>query len=310
MPEDSKVPEASTVPEARAPRSRSRRRTRLNDIATVLIILVVYIASLVGYHYLSGEPVSLGPPDLGTSDDNIVQVTLSELHTVANEVDVKVVVFPSDDHMNNDLNVVNTDIAVRLFINEVNIDIQDLQTPKGQLPAEISATLSAKGDPDKWPFDSYTVGALGADVLIGSGDDRTFEPARVVVTGGLDGWDITSTRSGPATQSARDGDYETVTLKRAKGPLAFDVGLCLVLITLPALALFVSIEMLRGRRNFLPPFGTWYAASLFAIIPIRNFMPGAPPPGAWIDQVLVLWVLLALTGAMVLYFMAWWRRSD
>lgn len=304
------MPEASTVPEARAPRSRSRRRTRLNDIATVLIILVVYIASLVGYHYLSGEPVSLGPPDLGTSDDNIVQVTLSELHTVANEVDVKVVVFPSDDHMNNDLNVVNTDIAVRLFINEVNIDIQDLQTPKGQLPAEISATLSAKGDPDKWPFDSYTVGALGADVLIGSGDDRTFEPARVVVTGGLDGWDITSTRSGPATQSARDGDYETVTLKRAKGPLAFDVGLCLVLITLPALALFVSIEMLRGRRNFLPPFGTWYAASLFAIIPIRNFMPGAPPPGAWIDQVLVLWVLLALTGAMVLYFMAWWRRSD
>lgn len=276
----------------------------------MLIILVVYIASLVGYHYLSGEPVSLGPPDLGTSDDNIVQVTLSELHTVANEIDVKVVVFPSDDHMNNDLNVVNTDIAVRLFINEVNIDIDDLQTPKGQLPAEISATISAKGDPDKWPFDKYTIGALGADVLVGSGDARTFEPARVVVTGDIDGWDVTSTRSGPATQSAKDGDYETVTLSRSRGPLAFDVGLCLVLITLPALALFVSIEMLRGRRNFLPPFGTWYAASLFAIIPIRNFMPGAPPPGAWIDQVLVLWVLLALTGAMVLYFAAWWRRSD
>ncbi|KUI05406.1 hypothetical protein AU189_03285 [Mycolicibacterium acapulense] len=298
------------VPEASLPKSRNRRRARLADIATVLIILVVYITSLVGYHYLSGEPVSLGPPDLGDSGDNIVQVTLSELHTVANQIDVKVVVFPSDNHMNDDLNVVNTDIAVRLFINEINIDIEDLQTPKGQLPAQINATLSAKGDPDKWPFDSYTVGALGADIIVGSGDDRTFEPARVVVTGGLDGWDITSTRSGPATQSADDGDYETLTLKRAKGPLAFDVGLCLVLITLPALALFVSIEMLRGRRNFLPPFGTWYAASLFAIIPIRNFMPGAPPPGAWIDQILVLWVLLALTGAMVLYFAAWWRRSD
>lgn len=291
-------------------RLRRRRRSRLNDIATVLIILIVYAASLVGYHYLSGEASTLGSPDLGTDDDNIVQVTLSELHTVANQIDVKVVAYPSDDHMNDDLNVVNTDIAVRLFINEINIDIDDLQTPKGQLPAETGATLSAKGSPDKWPFDTYTLGALGADMLVGSGDDRTFEPARVVVTGGLDGWDVTSTRSGPVTQSAKDGDYETVTLRRSKGPLAFDVGLCLVLITLPALALFVSIEMLRGRRNFLPPFGTWYAASLFAIIPIRNFMPGAPPPGAWIDQVLVLWVLLALTGAMVLYFMAWWRRSD
>nr|WP_194946223.1 DUF4436 domain-containing protein [Mycolicibacterium malmesburyense]CRL78964.1 transmembrane protein [Mycolicibacterium malmesburyense] len=298
------------MPEDEPSKLRSRRRSRLNDIATVLIILIVYAASLVGYHYLSGEAKSLSSPDLGTDEDTIVQVTLSELHTVANKVDVKVVVFPSADHMNTDLNVVNTDIAVRLFINEVNIAIDDLQTPEGQLPAEINATLTAKGDPDKWPFDSYTLGALGADVLVGSGDDRTFEPARVVVTGGLDGWDVRSTRSGPATQSASDGDYETVTLKRSKGPLAFDVGLCLVLITLPALALFVSIEMLRGRRNFLPPFGTWYAASLFAIIPIRNFMPGAPPPGAWIDQILVLWVLLALTGAMVLYFAAWWRRSD
>ena len=33
---------------------------------------------------------------------------------------------------------------------------------------------------------------------------------------------------------------------------------------------------------------------LFAVIPIRNFLPGAPPPGAWIDQALVLWVLIAL----------------
>ena len=179
------------MPEDGPLRSRSRRRARLNDIVTVLIIIVIYAASLVGYHYLSGQAATLGPPDLGTDDDNIVQVTLSELHTVANQIDVKVVVFPADDHMNNDLNVVNTDIAVRLFINEVNIDIDDLQTPKGQLPAEISTTLAAKGDADKWPFDSYTVGALGADVLIGSGDARTFEPARVVVT--------RRTRPGPAT---------------------------------------------------------------------------------------------------------------
>ncbi|KUH94397.1 hypothetical protein AU188_12750 [Mycobacterium sp. IS-3022] len=299
-----------SVPQDEPPKTRGSTRGRLAGIGTVLIILVVYAGSLVGYHYVSGSARSLGPADLGEDSDTIVQVTLGALRTVGNELDVKVVVFPSEDHMNTDLNVVNTDIAVRLFMNEVNLGIDDLKTPKGQLPAQVSTTITATGDPDKWPFDSYTVGALGADLIVGTGDDRQFEPARVVVTGGLDGWDITSTRSGPATQSAGDGDYETVTLTRARGPLAFDVGLCLVLITLPALALFVSIEMLRGRKNFLPPFGTWYAASLFAIIPIRNFMPGAPPPGAWIDQILVLWVLLALTGAMVLYFTAWWKRSD
>ncbi|KUI24340.1 hypothetical protein AU196_20840 [Mycobacterium sp. IS-1742] len=285
-------------------------RVRLASLGTILIILIVYAASLLGYRYLSGSTETLGPPDLGESSDTVVQVTLEALHTVEKKLDVNVVVFPADDHMNTDLNVADTDIAVRLFMNEVNLRIEDLRTPKGELPAETQATIEVTGDPDAWPFDEYTVGALGADVLVGTGDDRRFEPARLEVTGGLDGWDITSERSGPATQSSTDGDYQTITLTRGRGALAFDLGLCLVLITLPALALFVSIEMLRGRRKFMPPFGTWYAAVLFAIVPIRNFMPGAPPPGAWIDQILVLWVLLSLTAAMVLYFVAWHRRSD
>jgi hypothetical protein len=275
----------------------------------VLIIFIVYAAALAGYHYLAGPAKALGPPDLGENSDTVVLVTLDAIRPIDNQADIKVMVFPAADHMNADLNVVNTDIAVRLFVNEISLG-GDLETPKGQSPSEINTTIAAEGDPVMWPLDTYTIGALGADVLVGAGDDREFEPARVEMTGNLNSWDIASTRSGPATQSANDGDYQTVTLSRARGPLAFDMGLCLVLLTLPALALFVSIEMLRGRKAFLPPFGTWYAASLFAIIPIRNFMPGAPPPGAWIDQILVLWVLIALTGAMVLYFIAWWRRTD
>jgi hypothetical protein len=81
-----------------------------------------------------------------------------------------------------------------------------------------------------------------------------------------------------------------VTVKRAKGPLVFDLGICLVLITLPTLALFVAIQMLTGRRQFLPPFSTWYAAMLFAGVPLRNILPGAPPAGSWIDQAVVIWV--------------------
>jgi hypothetical protein len=99
-------------------------------------------------------------------------------------------------------------------------------------------------------------------------------------------------------------------LSRALGPLVFDLGICLVLITLPVLALWVSIEMIRGRKKFLPPYSTWYAGMLFAIVPLRNILPGAPPPGAWIDQAIVLWVLIALVAAMVIYFVAWYRQSE
>ncbi|MCV7156811.1 DUF4436 family protein [Mycolicibacterium brisbanense] len=37
---------------------------------------------------------------------------------------------------------------------------------------------------------------------------------------------------------------------------------------------------------------------------------GSPPTGAWVDQALVLWVLIALIVAMVLCIAAWHRHSD
>jgi Domain of unknown function (DUF4436) len=99
-------------------------------------------------------------------------------------------------------------------------------------------------------------------------------------------------------------------LHRSKGPLIFDLGLCLILIALPALALMVAIPMALGRTSFLPPFSTWYAAMLFAVIPLRNFLPGSPPPGSWVDQAVVLWVLIALVVAMSLFVVAWVRQRD
>jgi drug/metabolite transporter (DMT)-like permease len=132
----------------------------------------------------------------------------------------------------------------------------------------------------------------------------------VEVTGGLDGWDASVQRVGEASQDSDRADNVIITLHRAKGPLIFDLGICLVLFALPALAFAVAIQIALGRRKFVPPFVTWFAAMLFAVIPIRNFLPGAPPPGAWIDQALVLWVLIALVTAMGLYMLTWYRQSE
>jgi Zn-dependent protease with chaperone function len=55
---------------------------------------------------------------------------------------------------------------------------------------------------------------------------------------------------------------------------------------------------------------TWYGAMLFAIVPLRNILPGSPPYGSWIDQAVVLWVLIGLVVAMSLYALAWWRQRD
>lgn len=72
-----------------------------------------------------------------------------------------------------------------------------------------------------------------------------------------------------------------MTFSRALGPLAFDLGIVVVLLTLPTIAIFTSVLVITRRKQFQMPFATWYAAMLFAIVPLRNILPGgAPPPGA------------------------------
>jgi len=45
------------------------------------------------------------------------------------------------------------------------------------------------------------------------------------------------------------------------------------------------------------------------VVPLPNVLPGAPPAGAWIDLAVVVWVLVSLAAAMVLYIAAWWRQT-
>lgn len=297
-------PSSPVPPSAATPR---KRRRLLVGLGLIVAFIVLYGLSLFGFHTLAKSSGPLKAPDLNATDDTVVLVRLEELKTVANRLTVKVLVIPQDSMFDKRLDVLKTDTAVRM---DPANDLGDLQYPAGKSPAQVATTIEAHGDPSTWPFDSYSTDTLSAEVLVGQGDARQYIPARVEVTGALDGWDVDVRRVGEASQESDRADNVVITLHRAKGPLIFDLGICLVLFSLPALAFAVAIQISLGRRKFVPPFVTWFAAMLFAVIPIRNFLPGAPPPGAWVDQALVIWVLIALVGAMVLYMVTWYRQSE
>ncbi len=276
----------------------------------VVAIIVIYVLSLIAVHLLAKSAPPLPAVDFSKveAEDSVVQVRLEKLDTVANRLTVNVLVYPKDSLYDKNLGVLTTDAAVRLYPEN---DLGDLQYPVGKAPAQVSTTIEAQGDPGNWPFDTYETQVIAADVFTGSGQNREKVPARVEVTGKLDGWDATATRvHDPADSSPDIQDDVTITLHRAKGPLIFDIGICLVLIALPVLALWVAVPVALGKTSFLPPMTTWYGAMLFAIVPLRNILPGSPPYGSWIDQAVVLWVLIGLVTAMALFLYGWWRQRD
>jgi uncharacterized protein DUF4436 len=293
------------------PSEKDRHRPRIViGVAIMMVVVGAYGLSLFGVHLLQKSEGPLPPLDLSQAgpDETVVQIRLEELKPTTNRLTVNVLIYPGESLEDKRFDELNTDIAVRLYPPN---DLGDLKYPAGKAPAQVSTTIQANGDPGNWPFDSYRSEAISADVFVGNGADRKRLPAQVQVTGAMDGWDATTQRNSDASETGHHNTSNViVTLRRAKGPLIFDLGIILVLISLPTLALIVAIPMAMGRRKFVPPFATWYAANLFAIVPLRNILPGAPPPGSMIDQALVQWVLLALATAMALYIYAYIRQGD
>ena len=307
-PPQAQAPAPPPAPAPAKPESRGRR------IAVSLGILVafiaVYVLSLVAVHLLATSGPKL-PNKVDVSqfqkDDSVVQLRLEKLETVANRLSVNVLVYPQDSLLDQNSGVLNADAAVRLY---PETDLGDLQYPKGKAPAQLATTVEAHGEPGNWPFDTYTTDEISGLVFTGGYHDKVW--ARIEVTGSLDGWDANVRRVHDAedTENPNSLDNVIITLHRSKATLIFDLGILLILITMPVLALWLAIPMVLGRTTFLPPFGTWFAAMLFAIMPLRNFLPGSPPPGSWVDQAVVLWVLIGMIVAMSLFILAWWRSRD
>lgn len=171
-------------------------------------------------------------------------------------------------------------------------------------PTEVSFVMD--GAIAEWPFDRYRVTSF----MVAGVDDEKAEtiplPTAVHVSGrGVTGWDITMT-----AHDAGDGLIAVdISASRSGATVAFGIVLLTLMIIIPTLVLIVAIAVLRGRRKVEVTTLGWMGAMVFATIPLRNFLPGSPPIGSWIDYLIVLWVLAALVAGLVIFVIAWWRRG-
>lgn len=276
-----------------------QRSRRFVIIGVVISVVLVYLGFLLGYWWLATGEHQFDRADVASEpSETIVYVHLLDLRTENNRIDAEVLVAPGRDAVDS-FGTLKQDITVRLTS---AVDFGQYHFAKGTFPDQRDASLAAVGNARAWPLDRYQTDRLAADVVTGVGDQRVRTVVRIELVGDLSGWSVTETSAPDQTT--------TMAFKRARATLAFDIGICLVLVSLPAMALFVAITTLKGHRKFHPPLTTWFGTMLFAIVPLRNILPGAPAPGAWIDQALVLWVLIALVVAMALYIWSWWTQSD
>lgn len=172
---------------------------------------------------------------------------------------------------------------------------------RGMLPGVFPVPLTIAGHVERWPFDHYGSGPIEVQLFHGSDTQNPPELIPLTFIDHLAGFKVSASK-------VSGQEAYRLSVRRALSTALFGIVICGVLIAIAALALVVAIQTMRDRRKFQPPMTTWYAAMLFAVVPLRNALPGSPPFGGWVDITVVLWVIVALVIAMLLYIVCWWRH--
>lgn len=193
---------------------------------------------------------------------------------------------------------------------------QELDFIAGRPIAPTQVSLSTTGSIEQWPFDTHFSETLVYVYQPESEGQAEISVPTEMVLGDHDlpGWKITASHMPGSEYVDEENSVVIHTYKisivRAPATIVFSLVLLALMVMLPILGLTIAVLCLRGKRKAEVGFLTWNAGMLFATPTLRNFLPGQPPIGSWVDYLVVLWVIAALILALLFSVIAWYRQQS
>lgn len=295
----------STTPDRRV-------RPRTVIAVTVIIVLVAAVYLVVIALYASSGRITVAGADTEPDDDVVVlSITPERVDAASNRIVVSVVPV-STGALRDAEDGLTLDEDFSVLVSGAD-GTKTIDYPAHQVISATEVQLVADGYIERWPFDEYTVSTL---MIAVHSVDGVVEPMKTVITGAgrVPGWNVDAEMVGTGETIAVDGEQTeasvlSLTATRNGSTVAFGVVLLSLMIVMPVLVLTVAITVYRGRRKVEATVMSWIGAMLFATIPLRNFLPGSPPIGSWVDYLIVLWVIAGLVAGLVIFVLAWLRRG-
>lgn len=288
----------------------------LKMIPFILVAGLLYVAAVIGYAK-SGKP-HIEERTAPVADGVNVALDPVSIDPEKHLLTVRATLFPEGSYLDAAENEFAVPIRVtsRTLKESASYDIDAGQTVGGSYEFDIPV----QGDPENYPLDRFEYSNIDYDhggahtvaplVMIEKIlEDGSTRPANVGADpddpGGLVGWtDHWNLVGAGSTLNVK------LVMERS-GAVIAAVGVVVSLVlAMAALAALVAWSVATARRPIEPTFASWFAAMLFALIPLQNFMPGAPPVGAWIDVFVFLWVEIVLLASLGVFIISWFRFRD
>ena len=312
----------------------------------VVVLAMVYVLALVFYARSGQSKVNGNLPAEVDSGFN-VHLDITAVDAAKNSVTFQIALEPIGEYQEQSggLSSMYTFAKpVRVTLWDQSVGSISRIIPAGEVYGSKDSIMYVTGDYSRYPFDRFSLGLLGGDP-----DPATPDPAQPLITveavdaagkpilvpdptssdgtsekvvplGVASGWEPSRLQGWTQTWSltAAEPDVASfigstlfldLTLKRSGGTLAIVVVMLLLMITLAVIALAVSSRVAMQRRRIEATMSSWLAGMLFALIPLRNFLPGAPPVGSWMDILVFFWVLFGLMASIVIFIGSWLKFS-
>lgn len=289
--------------------STRRRRFPFLIVGLAALFVAAYVTVVVVYAHGGGT-------DRGTPVDNSVDgihvvLTPREVDAASDRVGFDLEFAPGSGLVSDDGTLIVDGFDLMLSSSEATTGKVTRYEP-GQAAAPTSIYLRSEGTIGHWPFDVHPTRTLmlASSPSPDGGDASTVPSTLAIGEHHVPGWSITLAGGDtPIGQTADGVDvYEyVIEAKRANATVVFGLVVLALMVTMPVLGLTVAILSLRGLRRVEVGFLTWNAGMLFATPMLRNFLPGQPPIGSWVDYLIVLWVIAGLVLALLISVVAWYR---
>jgi hypothetical protein len=282
---------------------------RAGRATVVVVLLVSYLVVLVGYAQSTVGAGISQRPQVPAGGVGLLFVPTG-IDATAGAMTGLMYVLPGEGLTDEDGHL-SQDLAVSV---QPVIGSGYLTFPAGQAPAPESVTLALQGHVRDYPFDSYQ-GDLVSEATTRSSTEGAWTPVPVAVgaEGELGGWVLSF--SAPSSVRVEEGTYATADgygiqslgARRSVSTIAVALLVLLLMVLLAVLAALVARSVALQRRRVEPSLAGWMGAMLFALVPLRNFLPGAPPLGSWIDVLVFFWVEIVIMVALAVYVSTWLR---
>lgn len=261
---------------------------------------VVALVAAMNADSSPGHQLVTEPP---RADESRISVTATSVNPTSGELIARVVVQPTGDL----LSTGRLSRELTLRVNDVRGETTHV-FPEGQVPTPVEVHLALSGGAvTQYPFDNYdsTLAAfLTADEAVGG----TTEPLAftVEVSTTITDWDLSATLPDP--ESAPFTTVE-ISLARTTATTAYAVWMMALMWGLAATGVLIAWAVVIWRVELpLWVFG-YFVGVLFALPPLRDSLPGRPPPGTAFDFVSFYWSVGIVGVTLIVLLTVWIRRA-